>query len=94
MTGARDITRLCFSSNLAGIVANNIEQSFYSVYFYSGIESIKHALKVYIKKLEKSQVMYSKWFRFPRLTMVFVAGFRSGSIQKRKAGFQAALRSI
>ena len=29
MTGARDITQLCFSSNFAGIVANKIEQSFY-----------------------------------------------------------------
>ena len=47
MTGARDITRLCFSSNLAGIVANKIKQSFYSVYSYSGIESIKHALSEY-----------------------------------------------
>ena len=28
MTGARDITQLCFSSNLAGIVYNKIEQSF------------------------------------------------------------------
>ena len=31
MTGARDITQLCFSSYLEGIVANNIEKSFYSV---------------------------------------------------------------
>ena len=30
MTGVRDITQLRFSSNLAGIVANKIEQSFYS----------------------------------------------------------------
>ena len=30
MTGARDITQLCFSSILAGIVANKIEQSSYS----------------------------------------------------------------
>ena len=44
MTGARDTTRLYFSSNFAGIVANKIEQSFYSVYSCSGIESIKHAL--------------------------------------------------
>ena len=43
MTGARDITQLCFSSNLAGIVANKIEQSFYSVYSYSGIEFVGHA---------------------------------------------------
>ena len=43
MTGARDITQLCFSSNLTGIVANKIEQKFYSVYSYSGIESIEHA---------------------------------------------------
>ena len=45
MTGARDIAQMCFSSNLTGIVANKIEQSFYSVYSYSGIESIEHALK-------------------------------------------------
>ena len=45
MTGVRDVTQLCFSFNLAGIVANKIEQSFYSVYSYSGIESIEHALK-------------------------------------------------
>ena len=43
MTGGRDKTQLCFSSNLTGIVANKIEQSFYSVYSYSGIESIEHA---------------------------------------------------
>ena len=53
---------MCFSSNVAGIMANKIEQSFYSVYSYSGIESIKHALKstfslnrklyVFIKKKE------------------------------------------
>ena len=40
MIGAKDITRLCFSPILAGIVACKIKQSFYSVYFYSGIESI------------------------------------------------------
>ena len=44
MTGARDITQLCCSPNLAGIVANKIEQSFYSVYSYSGIESIERGL--------------------------------------------------
>ena len=44
MTGVKDITQLCFYSNLAEIVANKIEQSFYSVYSYSGIESIKHTL--------------------------------------------------
>ena len=33
-------------SNLSGIVADKIEQSFYSVYSYSGIESIEHALIV------------------------------------------------
>ena len=42
MTGARDITQLCCSPNFAGIVKN--EQSFYSVYSYSGIESIERAL--------------------------------------------------
>ena len=46
MTGARDITQLCFSPNLAGIVADKIEQSFYSVYSYSRIESIERALKL------------------------------------------------
>ena len=53
MTGARDITRLSFSSNLAGIVANKIKQSFYSVYSYSGIESIKHALSLVNLKSNK-----------------------------------------
>ena len=33
-----------FFSNLEGIVANKIEQNFYSVYSYSGIESIERAL--------------------------------------------------
>ena len=45
MTGARDITQLCCSPNLAGIVTNKIEQSFYSIYSYSRIESIECALK-------------------------------------------------
>ena len=49
MTVARDITQIVFSSNLAGIVANKIEQSFYSVYSYPGIEPIEHA------------PMFSKW---------------------------------
>ena len=44
MTGASDITLVCFSSNLVGIVAKTTEQSFYSVYSYSGIEAIEHAL--------------------------------------------------
>ena len=47
MTWVRYITQLCFSSNLAGIMANKIEQSFYSVYSYSGIESIEHTLNVF-----------------------------------------------
>ena len=51
MTGARDITQLCFSSNLAGIVAKKIEQSFYSIYSYSGIESIEHALRWFTEKM-------------------------------------------
>ena len=41
------MTQLCFSSNLAEIVANKVKQTFYSVYSYSGIESIKHALILY-----------------------------------------------
>ena len=49
MTGARDITRLCFSSNLAEIVADKVKQTFYFVYSYSGIESIKHALRKEIR---------------------------------------------
>ena len=48
MTGVRDITQLCFSLNLAGIVANKIEQSFYSVYFYSGIESVEYVLSYFV----------------------------------------------
>ena len=44
MTGARDITQLFFSSSFEGIVASKIEQGFYSVYSYSGIESIERAL--------------------------------------------------
>ena len=47
MTGVRDITQLCFSSNLTGIVADKIEQSFYSVYSYFGLESIETAPKQY-----------------------------------------------
>ena len=46
MTGTRDITQLYFSSNFTGIVANKIEQSFYSVYSYSRIDSIGRALNV------------------------------------------------
>ena len=42
MTGVRDITQLCFSSNFVG--TNKIKQSFYSVYSYTGIESIERAL--------------------------------------------------
>ena len=47
MSGARDITQLGCSPNLAGIVASKIEQSFYSDYSYSGIESIEHAQNVH-----------------------------------------------
>ena len=42
------MTQLCFFSRLSGIVTNKIEQRFYSVYSYSGMESIElHALNVY-----------------------------------------------
>ena len=34
MIGTRDITQMCFSSNLAGIVANKIEQSFYCLFLF------------------------------------------------------------
>ena len=43
MTGARNVTQLCCSPNLVVIVANKIEQSFYSVYSYSRREPIEHA---------------------------------------------------
>ena len=45
MTGVRDITQLCCSPQLARIVANKIEQSFYFVYSYSRIESIERILR-------------------------------------------------
>ena len=57
MTEVRNIAQLCFSSNLAGIVANKIEQSFYSVYSYSGKESIEHALSLCIKVI--CPILYS-----------------------------------
>ena len=63
MTGARDVAQLCFSSNLTGIVANKIEQSFYSVYSYSGIESIEHAPKTEIFKLATCSHVPSLWTR-------------------------------
>ena len=56
MIGTRDITRMCFSSNLTGIVANEIEQSFYSVCSYSGIESIKHALRCSLQNYSFSHI--------------------------------------
>ena len=34
MTGTRDVTQLCFSSSLAVIVANKIEQSFYRLFLF------------------------------------------------------------
>ena len=45
-SNGRSITQLCCSPNFAGNVANQIEQSFYSVYSYSGIESIERALSL------------------------------------------------
>ena len=59
MTGARDITQLCFSSNLAGILANKIEQSFYSVYSYSGMESIEHALSLHSSSVTKPTTQFT-----------------------------------
>ena len=64
MTGARDVTQLCCSSNLAGIVANKIEQSFYSVYSYSGIESIERALSLLIHCQNLALIMESLIFAF------------------------------
>ena len=45
-SNGRSLTQLCCSPNFAGTVANQIEQSFYSVYSYSGIESIERALSL------------------------------------------------
>ena len=47
MTGARDIAqlRIFFLILGRGNMTKEIEQSFYSVYYYSGIESIERALK-------------------------------------------------
>ena len=61
MTGVRDVTQLCFSSNLAGTVANKIEQSFYSVYSCSGIESIDRALSLTSINLLASFIMVIDW---------------------------------
>ena len=57
MTGERDITQLCFSSELAGIVSKKVEQSFYSVYSYCGIESIEHALRKDYNNRENFQTL-------------------------------------
>ena len=51
MTGARDITQLCCSPNLAGIVTNKIEQTFYSVYSHSGIQSVERAISKGTRKI-------------------------------------------
>ena len=59
MTGARAITQSYFSSNFAGIMANEIEQSFYSVYSYSGIESIKCALSLFLEYYTKKVDTYN-----------------------------------
>ena len=59
MTGARDIAQLCFSSNLTGIVANKIEHSFYSVYSYSRIKSIQHALSQFTFLKAKSVELFN-----------------------------------
>ena len=59
MTLVKDITQLCFSFNLAGIVANKIEQNFYSVYSYYGIESIERALICFQNVLLKDGSLFS-----------------------------------
>ena len=48
----RDITLLCCSPNLAGIVNNKTEQSLFSVYSYSRIESIERALNILLMKMD------------------------------------------
>ena len=56
MTGTRDITQLRFSSNFAGIVmGNKIEQSFYSVCFYSGLASIERALSLFCENVYENR---------------------------------------
>ena len=59
MTGVRYITQLYFSSNLAGIMVIKNEQSCYPVYFYSGIESNKHALSILSKLINYAEVQFS-----------------------------------
>ena len=59
MTGVRDITQLCFSSNLAGIMVIKNEQSCYPVYSYSGIESNKHALSILSKLINYAEAQFS-----------------------------------
>ena len=73
MTGVRDITRLCCSPNLAGIVTSKIEQSFYSAYSYSGIESIEHAFTIgglrthALDLVNKSRLMPVLWTMYVHL---------------------------
>ena len=67
MTAVRVIIQLCFSCNLAGIVANKIEQSFYPVYSYSGIEPIEHALIRHVAMMNTGrETIFFKFFAFPQ----------------------------
>ena len=65
MSGARDITLLYCSPNLAGIVANKIEHSFYSDYSYSRMESIERTLSLdfFLKYKQESQLRISYGLR-------------------------------
>ena len=64
MTGTKNITQLCFSSSLAGILANKFEQNFHSVYSYSGIESIEHPLNEKVKYLNTGYIMHRQIYSY------------------------------
>ena len=57
MTGTRDITQSCCSPNFAGTVTNKIEQSFYSVYSYSGIESKSNLSRIIILQKKAIRIL-------------------------------------
>ena len=62
------MTQLCaFFPNLSGTVANKIEKSFYSVYSYSGIESIEHALREVEIIIIRKKLNLLACLLFPRL---------------------------
>ena len=56
MNWARDITQLCLSFNLAGTVANKIEQSFYCLFLFRNRVNQTHP------KSENSQIFLKPHF--------------------------------